>query len=172
MAAGGQALDIAVAISIIFSAVVLLLSKSPFRITGNRHQPAHDHHHHDPAGTAPNGGGGAGMLQAQSARPIQDGPSRIDYITIRTSQPEPARPTIEAFLDRAAKRWRLDSATRETDGGATTLHYAVRWRKRTPRDLLLEELRTLARSQGFTVEAMPAAVPEHPPGAMQAPPAS
>jgi len=160
MAAGGQALDIALAISAIFSAVVLLLSKSPFRITGNKHHPAHDHHHHhDPTGTAPNGGGDAGMLRAQSARPMDYGPSRTDSITIRASQPEPARPTIEAFLDRAAKRWRLDRATRETNGGVT-LHYTVRWRKRTPRDLLLEDLRTLARSQGFTVEAMPAAVLE------------
>jgi hypothetical protein len=42
-----------------------------------------------------------------------------------------------------------------------TLHYTVRWRKRTPRDLLLEELKTLARSQGFTMEAMPGAVFEN-----------
>jgi hypothetical protein len=170
LAAGGQALDIALVISVIFSAVVVLLSKSPFGISGNTQHPAHDHHHHrDLTGTAPNGGVGAGMLQGQSARPMQDGPSRIDYITIRASQPEPARPTIETFLDRATKFWRLDSATRETDGGAT-LRYAVRWRKRTPRDPLLEELRTLGRSQGFTVEAMPAAVLEPHPDAIPARP--
>jgi hypothetical protein len=172
MAAGGQALDIALAISLIFSVVVLLLSKSPFRITGNRHHPAHDHHHHhDLTGTAPNGGGDAGMAQAQLVRPMQYGPSRIDHITIRASQPEPPRPAIEAFLDRAAKRWRLDRATRETSGGMT-LHYTVRWRKQTPRDLLLEELRTLARSQGFAMEAMPAPVLEHHPDAVLARPTS
>ena len=67
--------------------------------------------------------------------------------------------------ERAAKRWRLDRATRQTNEGVT-LHYTVRWRKRTPRDLLLEDLRTLARSQGFTVEAMPAAVLESHPDAI------
>jgi hypothetical protein len=93
------------------------------------------------------------------------GPSRTDSITIRASQLEPARPTIEAILDRAAKRWRLDRATRETNGGVT-LHYTVRWRKRTPRDVLLEDLRTLGRSQGFTVEAMPEPVLDNHPDAI------
>jgi len=46
------------------------------------------------------------------------------------------------------------------------LHYAVRWRKRTARDVLLEDLSTLARSQGFIVEAMPAPVLENHPDAI------
>jgi hypothetical protein len=171
MAAGGQALDIALAVSIIFSVVVLLLSKSPFRSTGNRHHPAHDHHHHQElTGIAPSGGGDAGMV-AQAARPVQYEHSRIDSLTIRASRPEPARPAIEAFFERAAKRWRLDGVTRDTDGGVT-LHYTVRWRKRTPRDLLREELGTLARSQGFTMEATPTAVFASTPDAIPARPTS
>lgn len=54
---------------------------------------------------------------------------------------------------------RLESATQEPNG-AVTLRYAVRCRKRTPRDQFLEEIRALAASQGFTVEARSAPGPE------------
>lgn len=160
LAAGGQALDIALAISTIFSAMVLLLSKSPFRITGNPQHPAHEHHrryHHDLTAPAPSRGDQGGLL-LQSAEPAQDGSPWVGYITVRASNPELARPTIEAFLDRAAKRWRLERTTRETDGRVTLL-YAVRCRKRTPRDLLLRELGALAQSLGLTVEAVPVPLP-------------
>jgi len=50
LAAGGQALDIGVAISAIFSALVVVLSKSPFRNAGNTH------HHHGRTEAGPSGG--------------------------------------------------------------------------------------------------------------------
>ena len=162
LAAGGQALDIALAISVIFSIMMLLLSKSPFRLTGNAHHPANDHHrhhHHDRTEAAPSGGDDAGLPQSQSAKPMQYGSPWVEYITIRASHPEQARPAVETFLDRATKRWRLERVMPETNG-AVSLRYAVQCRKRTPRDQLLEEIRALARSQGFTVEVMPAPVPE------------
>lgn len=162
LAAGGQALDIALAISAIFSIMVLLLSKSPFRSTGNAHHPANDHrhhHHHDRAETAPSSRGDAEFPQSQSAEPARHGSPWVEYITIRASHPEQARPAVETFLDRATKRWRLERSTQEADG-AVTLRYAIRCRKRTPRDQLLEEISALARSREFTVEAMSAALPE------------
>jgi Domain of unknown function (DUF4956) len=158
LAAGGQALDIGLAISTVFSAMVVLLSKSPFRSTGNTH------HHHDRTQAAPSGGGDAGLPRSQAAESKQDSSPWIEYITIRASHPDLARPTVENFLDREAKQWQLESATQEPNG-AVTLRYAVRCRKRTPRDQFLEEIRALAASQGFTVVAMSAPVPE--PGALQ-----
>jgi hypothetical protein len=159
LAAGGQALDIGLAISAIFSTMVVLLAKSPFRIIGKTH-----HHHHDRTEAAPSGGDNPGLPQSPSTASMQHGSPWVEYITIRASHPDLARPTVENFLDRATKRWRLVGASQETNGGVT-LRYAVRRRKRTPLDKFLEEIRALAPSQGFTVEAMPASVPE--PGAVQ-----
>ena len=162
LAAGGQALDIALAISAIFSVMVLLLSKSPFRSTGNARYPANDHrrhHHHYRTEVPPGSHDHAGSPQAQSAEPTPYGSPWVEYITVRARHPEQARPAVETFLDRATKRWRLERSTQEADGAAT-LRYAVRCRKRTPRDQFLEEIRALARSQEFTVEAVSAPVPE------------
>jgi hypothetical protein len=127
LAAGVQALDIALAISLIFSAIVVLLSWSPFRNTGNNHQPAHahhHHHHHDRDVAPPSGGVAAG-------------------------------PAVEALLDRETKRWRLERTAREANG-AVILLYAVLCRRRTPYDLLLAELRGSDRAREFTVDATPA----------------
>jgi hypothetical protein len=160
LAAGAQALDIALAISVIFSAMVVLLSRSPFRNTGNTHHPAHAHHGHrhpDLNGTGPRGGGEAEPPPGKPVELTQSGVSRVEYLTLRASAPEQARPIVETFLDRATKRWWLQTATPEANG---TLLYAIRYRKRTPRDLLLGELSALARSQGFTVEAISPPVPE------------
>jgi hypothetical protein len=158
LAAGGQALDIGLAISAIFSTMVVLLSKSPFRITRSTH-----HHHHDRTEAAPSGGNPE-LPRSRSPESPQSSSPWVEYFTIRTSHPDLARPTVENFLDREAKRWRLERATPETDG-AVTLRYAVLVRKRTPRDQFLKEIRALASSQGFTVEALSAPVPE--PGALQ-----
>jgi Domain of unknown function (DUF4956) len=154
LAAGVQALDIALAISLIFSAIVVLLSRSPFRNTGTAHQPAHAHHqhHHNLSGATPSGGRPAG---ASAPPPAPNGSPWVEYITIRTSDPEAVRPTIEAVFERETKRWRLERTTREANGGVTLL-YAVRCRKRTPYDLLLAALRASAGSQEFSVEATPA----------------
>jgi uncharacterized protein DUF4956 len=64
LAAGGQALDIGVAISAISSAMVVLLSKSPFRITGSTH------HHHGRTEADPSGGDPA-LPQSQSPESIR-----------------------------------------------------------------------------------------------------
>jgi hypothetical protein len=67
LAAGVQALDIALAISLIFSAIVLVLARSPFRNTGNTHHSGHGHHHkHGEAfspdrGSTPMQAGGGGL---------------------------------------------------------------------------------------------------------------
>ena len=67
LAAGVQALDIALAISLIFAAIVLVLAKSPFRNTGNTHHSGHGHHHkHGEAfspdrGSTPMQAGGGGL---------------------------------------------------------------------------------------------------------------
>ncbi len=130
LAAGGQALDIALAISVIFSLMVLLLSRSPFRITGNPRHPAHPHHrHHQPD-----------LAQADSG-----------YLTIRGRDLGQVRHAIEARLERGTKHWRVMNESLDEDG--QTIRYVVRFRKRYPPDLLLGELRSLARSQAFTVEA-------------------
>jgi hypothetical protein len=156
LAAGVQALDIALAISLIFSAIVVLLSRSPFRLTGATHQPAHARHHHgdDRDGTTPSGG----TAVEPSGAPTPNGPSWVEYITIPTGHPDAVRPTIEAVLERETKRWRLERTVRETNGGVT-LVYAVRCRKRTPYDVLLAVLKASARSQEFSVEATPAPQP-------------
>jgi uncharacterized protein DUF4956 len=148
LAAGVQALDIALAISLIFSAIVVLLSRSPFRNTGTAQQPNHHHHQHD--GTAPGGGSPAGP--APTTEPTPGGLPWVEYITIRTGDPAVARSIIEPLLERETKGWRLER-TASDDTGAVTLHYAVRCRKRTPYDRLLAELSGSARSQEFTVEA-------------------
>jgi hypothetical protein len=160
LAAGGQALDIGLAISVIFSAMVVLLSKSPFRVIGSTHK------HHDRTEPATSGGNPE-PPRSQPPESPQYGSPRVEYLTIRTSHPDLARPAVESFLDRETKRWRLEGTAQEPDGAAT-LRYAIRPRKRTPRDQLLEQLRALASSQGFTVEAMSAPVPE--PVAVQAAP--
>lgn len=164
LAAGGQALDIALAISTIFSVVVLLLSKSPFRVTGNACHPAHGHHHHhhdDLTAPARGDGGNPGLAQAQSEDPMRHGSGRTESIVIRASDPEPARASVEQFFDRGAKDWRLEGVTRETNG-LVALFYSVRRRKRTPRDLFLSEPRALAQLHGFTFEAAPAPEPAGP----------
>jgi uncharacterized protein DUF4956 len=136
MAAGGQALDIALAISTIFSTVVLLVSKSPFRNTGNRHHPAHEHHHHHDRTEATQGdSSNPGLPRSPSPDSMRHGSPWVDYITIRANHPDLARPAVENLLDRVTKRWRIERA---------------------------EEIRALAPSQGFSVEGVSAAVPERP----------
>jgi hypothetical protein len=152
LAAGGQALDIGLAISVIFSAMVVLLSKSPFRITGSTHK------HHDRTEAAPSGGNPE-PPRSQPPESPQYGSPWVEYLTIRTSHPDLARPAVESFLIRETKRWRLEGTTQEANG-VVALRYAVRPRKRTPRAQLLEQLRAVASSQRFTVEEMSAPVPE------------
>ena len=157
LAAGGQALDIGVAISAIFSALMLLLWKSPFRNTGNPQREAHRNHrhHHDSAPLIPResvpADGHLPPLPAHRAKRTRGSSHSVGSVSIRASDPGRARPIIEAFLDRATKRWRLESATRDGDKDLSLL-YAVRCRKRVPRDELLEELRRLALAGGFSVE--------------------
>jgi hypothetical protein len=152
LAAGGQALDIGLAISVIFSAMVVLLSKSPFRIIEN------PHHHHDRTEAAPSGGNPE-LPRSRSPESPQSSSPWVEYFTIRTGHPDMARPAVEEILDRETKRWRLEGTTQEADG-AVTLRYAVRPRKRTARDQFLGQIRALASSRGFTVEAVSAPVPE------------
>ena len=160
LAAGVQALDIALAISLIFSAMVVLLSRTPFRNTGNAHHPAHDHHHqhHHLSGTTSTGGRHAGPSPADQGAPAQSRPW-AEYVTLQASNPELVRAAVEQFLDRETKRWRLEKVTLEKNG-ITTLLYAVQCRKRTSLDQVLGQLRALARVHGFTVEAAPASLPE------------
>lgn len=115
------------------------------------------HKHHDRTEAAPSGGNPAPQ-RSQAPESPQNGSPWVD-LTIRASHPDLARPAVESFLDRETKRWRLEGTTQEANG-AVALRYAVRPRKRTPRDQFLEQLRALASSQGFTVEALSASVPE------------
>jgi uncharacterized protein DUF4956 len=156
LAAGVQALDIALAISLIFSAMVVLLSRSPFRNTGTTHQPGPAHHHHHPGelnGTALKGGGESGAPSTQQGSPL------AEYLTVQARDPEPVRAPVEQLLHRQTKRWQLEKVTSGTNG-ITTLLYAVRCRKRAPLDQILGELRALAQVHGFTVVATPASVPD------------
>ena len=140
LAAGVQALDIALAISLSFSAMVVLLSRSPFRYSSPPHHSGHGHRqqqHHD---------------GAESPVPAEELPARTQLITVRTGDTTVARPAVESVLDREAKRWRLERVAAAADG-ATTLTYAVRCRKRVPYSQLLVDLRAAAGSQGFMVEA-------------------
>lgn len=165
LAAGGQALDIGLTISAIFSALMLLLWKSPFRNTGNPQRAAHKKHphHHDAMELAP-----MQLAPAQpeptnrngDARPprwaklTHDGSKVVASMAIRASDPAQARPIIEALLERATKRWRLENTVREEGGKDVTLLYTVQCRKRVPRDKLLEGLRALRVSGGLSVEAL------------------
>jgi hypothetical protein len=92
LASGVQALDIALAISLIFSATVVLLSRSPFR-----HYP---HRHH----------GKAAM------------PESTRRVTIRAGDAAAARTAVESVLDRETRRWRLERAEPDATGTANLVY--------------------------------------------------
>ena len=172
LAAGVQALDIALVISLIFSAAVVLLSRSPFRYPGGTQQAGHGHHHHH------RDDGAAHRTRISGhGRPRRDGGSRRSRrdrwtrcpTTSGGSRSEPAdtsiaRPVVESVLDRETKRWRLERLAPDASG-AVGLVYAVRGRKRMPYAQLLAELRAAAGSGRFRVEATAAPGASPPPAA-------
>jgi Domain of unknown function (DUF4956) len=139
LAAGGQALDIAAAISVVFCATVLLLSKSPLHLS-----PRPPHHHHDghdedpPAGT----------------RAARQDPARLERLDVHAARPDVARTQTEALLERDAKAWRLEASAVGTSG-PVTLTYLIYRRKHANREQLVRDLESLARSEGFEVNLRP-----------------
>jgi hypothetical protein len=88
--------------------------------------------------------------------PSEEEPSRVELLVVRGTRPAQGRSAIEAVLDRSAKHWWLERGNGTGDGD-TGLRYAVRLRKRIPRERFFEELNQVARSAGMVVEAAPAA---------------
>jgi len=140
LAAGGQALDIAAAISVVFCATVLLLSKSPLHLS-----PQAPHHHgHD----------GHDEKQAAGARAARWDPARVERLVVHAARPDLARAPIEALLERDAKAWRLEGSPVGPSGPAT-LTYLIYRRKRADREQLVRDLEALARSAGFELNLRP-----------------
>jgi hypothetical protein len=140
LAAGGQALDIAAAISVVFCATVLLLSKSPLHLSLRpRHHHGHGGHHEE---------------QAAGARAARWDPARLERLVVHAARPDLARTPTEALLERDAKAWRLEGSTAGTSGPAT-LTYLIYRRKRANREQLVRDLEALARSAGFEVNLHP-----------------
>jgi uncharacterized membrane protein YhiD involved in acid resistance len=137
LAAGGQALDIAAAISLVFCTTVLLLSRSPLHLS----PPSRHHHGHDKA-------------QATDAHAARWDPARLERLDVHAARPDVARTQTEALLERDAKAWRFEGSTEGTSGPAT-LTYLVYRRKRTNREQLVRDLDALARSAGFEVNFRP-----------------
>jgi uncharacterized protein DUF4956 len=133
LAAGGQALDIAAAISLVFCTTVLLLSRSPLHLS----PPPRHHHGHD-------------KEQATDARAAPWDPARLERLDVHAARPDVARTQTEALLERDAKAWWLEGSTAGTSGPAT-LTYLIYRRKRTNREQLVRDLEALARSAGFEV---------------------
>jgi uncharacterized membrane protein YhiD involved in acid resistance len=137
LAAGGQALDIAAAISVVFCTTVLLLSRSPLHLS-----PAPPHHH------------GHGEEKATGARAARWDPARLERLDVLAVRSDAARTQTEALLERDAKAWRLEGSTAGTSGSAT-LTYLIYRRKRPSREQLVRDLEALARSEGFEVNLRP-----------------
>jgi Domain of unknown function (DUF4956) len=137
LAAGGQALDIAAAISLVFCTTVLLLSRSSLHLS----PPPRHHHRHD-------------KEQATAARAAHWDPARLERLDVHAARPDVAQTQTEALLERDAKAWRLEGSTSGTSGPAT-LTYLVYRRKRTNREQLIRDLEALARSAGFEVNFRP-----------------
>jgi hypothetical protein len=140
LAAGGQALDIAAAISVVFCMTVLLLSKSPLHLS-----PRPRHHH---------GHGGHHQEQAAGAPVARWDPARLERLVVHAARPDLARTQTETLLERDAKAWRLEGSTAGTSGPAT-LTYLIYRRKRANREQLVRDLEALARSAGFEVNLRP-----------------
>jgi hypothetical protein len=157
LAAGGQALDIAAAISLVFCTTVLLLSRSPLHLS----PPPRHHHGHDG-----HGHGGHDEEQAAGARAARWDPARLERVVVHAARPDRARPPIEALLERDAKAWQLEGSAGATSGPAT-LTYLIYHRKRTNREQLLRDFEALARSAGFEVNFRPT-LPACPRSAAQA----
>jgi len=145
LAAGGQALDIAAAISLVFCTTVLLLSRSPLHLSPPpRHHHGHDGHGHDAHDEE----------QAAGARAAHWDPARLECLVVHAARPDLARPPIEALLERDAKAWQLEGSTAGSSGQAL-LTYLIYRRKRTNREHLVRDLEALARSAGFEVNFRP-----------------
>jgi Domain of unknown function (DUF4956) len=138
LAAGGQALDIAAAISVVFCTTVLLLSKSPLHLSP---RPPHHHHGHDEAPPA-------------GARATRRDPARLERLDVHAARPDVARTQTEALLERDAKAWRLEASAAGTSG-PVTLTYLIYRRKHANREQLVRDLEFLARSEGFEVNLRP-----------------
>jgi hypothetical protein len=151
LAAGGQALDIAAAISLVFCTTVLLLSRSPLHLSS----PARHHHgHKGHEGHDGHGHDGHDEEQVPGARAARWDPARLEQLVVRAARPDLARPPIEALLERDAKAWQLEGSTAGTSGPAT-LTYLIYRRKRTNRAQLVRDLEALARSASFEVNFRP-----------------
>ena len=148
LAAGGQALDIAAAISLVFCTTVLLLSRSPLHLS----PPPRRHHGHD--GHDGHDANGHDEEQAAGVRAARWDPARLERLVVHAARPGLARPPIEALLERDAKAWQLEGSTAGTSGQAT-LTYLIYRRKRTNREQLVRDLEALARSAGFEVNFLP-----------------
>jgi hypothetical protein len=149
LAAGGQALDIAAAISVVFCTTVLLLSKSPLHLS-----PRPPHHHGHEGHEAHDGHHGHDEQQAAGARAARWDPARLERLVVHASRPDLVRAPTEALLERDAKAWRLEGSTAGTSGPAT-LTYLIYRRKRADRGQLVRDLEALARSAGFEMSLRP-----------------
>jgi hypothetical protein len=146
LAAGGQALDIAAAISLVFCTTVLLLSKSPLHLSPRpRHHHGHDGH---------DGHDGYDEEQAGGARAARWDPARLERLVVHAAGPDLARVPIEALLERDAKAWRLEGSRAGTSDPAT-LTYLIYRRKHADREQLVQDLEALAQSAGFEMSLRP-----------------
>ncbi len=131
LAAGVQALMVALIMSVVFNAVVLAVWR--FNIGGIYTYP---------------GGGKAGDGEGGSPpkKPFNG------LLRIRTSDIEAARMLAEQVLDREVKRWEPAGSFGAPAG---TLQYLVRLKKNTPAAALLAMVRDAGTAQDVTVEFEP-----------------
>jgi uncharacterized protein DUF4956 len=151
LAAGGQALDIAAAISLVFCTTVLLLSKSPLHLSPRprHHQGPDEHNGHG----GHEGHDGHHEKQAADTRAPRRDPARLERLVVHAARPDLARVPIEALLERDAKSWRLEGSRAGTTDPALT--YLIYRRKHADRERLVQDLETLAQSSGFEMSLRP-----------------
>ncbi len=137
LAAGVQALMVALIMSVVFNGVVLAVWR--FNI-GDIY-------------TYPGGGeAGEGALAASGEGGSPPKKPFNGLLRIRTSDIEAARMLAEQVLDREVKRWEPAGSFGAPAG---TLQYLVRLKKKTPAAALLAMVRDAGTAQGVTIEFEP-----------------
>jgi hypothetical protein len=161
IAAGVRGLDLALAMSLVFSAIILVVGKSRYSAThlGRGELPIAASA--DGASLASGTMGRSAMASMPDSLMMED--DRVDVLSpgardgIITVHATPAqgadgaRPAVEARLAEETKRWKLTEVV-PGDRGDSIVEYRVRLKKKVDQHALLDDLNTAAQPYGATVE--------------------
>ncbi len=153
IAAGAQALDIAVVLSLGACVAALAIHYITLLI-------------HHPTIAVPKNGPQRGPVplgvpSANPAAPVAQHDERDAIITVSTPHDDKARDAVESLLDGLAKQWHLESLQNDptTD---VQLRYAVRTKKRVDADALVAAITAAGAQQGFRAQVEHGATPAEP----------